>query len=515
MPTSSGSAQPLRQSATVPSVQIVDANNAQGVPCKFFQSGYCLKGDWCLFLHVPNSMKNKASGENLSKVENPILEKKVLPTNNGKPIKSSLDQQAAGEVKHDVRMDEHSRNKRISSNSCINELPDYNGHLVSNVNIVNQLVSVQQPHQEDDPETIDDKNVGDVSREPSPDGFDVLVDDEGMNSDFYHSEDRYGMSREYEAPNEYDIDHFTNYNMVAESGNDRYRYLHGYDSQRHPMGQCGLDRNRDSCERISAGIYLERRPYARAELDLRHHLARNKQPHVLRSVVCHDQAHEKYVDDCGHQRHWRHENSLSNRLRGRIRLPRRSPPPNGRERIRRDDNGRLYPARVRDRIKGRVEGASHNGRKNDKGLNLRRETSSEDNDDFAPPKSLAELKNRKNVEPRVDSQQQQLGKRKHSDQENGSLVSFEGPKPLEEILKRKRGEIGYRSSSAGEEDAAEDTNQKEGHHEANIKSASSLGKKEANGAEESYDGSRPVASNVKAENGAVVERLVDEERERS
>lgn len=499
MPAPSGSAQPLRQTATVPSVQIVDANSAQGVPCKFFQSGYCLKGDWCLFLHAPNSMKNKAPGENISKVEIPISEKKILLTNNGKSIKISLDQQAEDEVKHDVRMNEHSRNKRISSNSYINELPDHSDHLVSNVNIVNQVVSVQQPYQEDDPGTIDDKNVGDVSREPSPDGFDVLVDDEGINSGFYHSEDRYGMSREYEAPNEYDIDHLADYNMVAEAGNDRYGYIHGYDFQRHPKGQCGLDRNRDSCERTSAGVFLERRPYARAESDLRHHLARNKQPHALRSVVCHDQAHEKYADDGGHQRRWRHENSLSNRLQGRIRLPQRSPSPNGRERIRREDNGRLYPVRVRDRMKGRVDGASYNGRKNDKGLNLRREMNGDDNDDFAAPKSLAELKNRKNAEPRVDSQQQQLGKRKHSDQENGGHVSFEGPKPLEEILKRKRGEISHRSSSAGEED----DNQNEGHYEAN------------NAAEESYnDGSQPVACKVRrAENGTVVESRVDEGRE--
>lgn len=481
IPTPTGSAQPLLpQTVMMPPVQVLNANNTQAVPCKFFQSGFCLKGDWCPFLHAPNSKKNKASvvpvtafatePSNLNKVEMPMLGKKVPPTNKGevKPIK-----QVAGEVKPDVHIHELSRNRRMSDTSCINELPDYNCHPVSNGNIVDQFISVQQPHLVDEPGMIDNKDVGDVSREPSP-GFDVLVDDEGRDSDFYHNEDRYGMPREYEAGNEYDIDHLTDYNMITEADNDRYQDGRGYDSQGYPKGQYGLERNRASPERMSAGSCFRRKPYARAELDLRHRLARNKQPHVLRSVISQDQSREKRIDDHSHEDLWRHEqhaprndNFLSNRLQGRIRLPRRSSSPIDREMIRRADNGRLSSLRVRlpsnqgriqDRIKARVENTYSDEWKNHRGPHLTRDMINDNNADFAGPKSLAELKNRKNAEPSRHHvmDQQQLGKRKYSVrddlEENGGGFSFEGPKALEEILKQKRGErfgtISHRNSSA-------------------------------------------------------------------
>lgn len=522
IPTPTGSAQPLLpQTATAPPVQVLNANNTQGVPCKFFQSGFCLKGDWCPFLHAPNSMKNKAlvvpvtaSATEPSKVEMPMLGKKVPPTSKGevKPIK-----QVAGEVKPDVHIHELSRNRRMSDTSCINELPDYNCHPVSNGNIVDQFISVQQPHLVDEPGMIDNKDVGDVSREPSP-GFDVLVDDEGRDSDFYHNEDRYGMPRDYDASNEYDIDHLTDYNMIAEADNDRYQDCRGYDSQGYPKGQYGLERNRASPERMSAGSYLKRRPCARAELDLRHRLARSKQPHVLRSVISHDQSREKRTDDHSREDLWRHErhvprhdNFLSNRLQGRIRLPRRSSSPIDREMIRRADNGRLSSRRARlpsnqgriqDRIKARVENTSSDEWKNHRGPHLTRDMINDNNADFAGPKSLAELKNRKNAEPSRHNvmDQQQLGKRKYSVrddlEENGGDFSFEGPKPLEEILKQKRGErfgtISRRNSSAS----------------PTSESVFSVGKKEGmferTGAEENGE-SQCVASKLETENGAVVE----------
>ncbi|XP_057774021.1 zinc finger CCCH domain-containing protein 17-like [Salvia miltiorrhiza] len=542
LPTPTGSAQPLLQTVAMTPVQVGDANSIQGVPCKFFQSGLCLKGDWCSFTHVPNSMRNKASvvpvtasatePSNLSKVDISMLGKKIPPpTNKGKPIKGPVDQQVAEiVVKPGVHINELSRNKRIPDTSCINELLDYS-HPVSNGDMVNRFISVKQPHQVDDPGMIDNKNVGDVSREPSP-GFDVLVDDEGRNSDFYHSENPYGMSREYEGRNEYDIDNLTDYNMVAEADNDRYRYLHGYDSQGYPNGNYGLERDRASSERMSG----HRRPYARAELDLRDRLTRNKQPRVLRSTIRHEQVHDKHAGYHSHEDLWRHEryapqheNSLSNRLQGRIRLPRRSSSPIDRKMIRRADNGRLSSVRTRlpsiqgriqDRIKGRIEGASTNGLKNYRGPHFRRDTSSDDNDDFAGPKSLAELKNRKNAEPSGHHVmgQEQLGKRKYvvpdALQQNGSLVSFDGPKPLEEILKRKRGEaigtVKHGNSSAGE-DVIEDKNQKEGKCEP---VSSLLASMETTGAEESsYNDSQPVASKLEANTGIIAESRVDEASE--
>ncbi|KAL1550580.1 zinc finger CCCH domain-containing protein 17 isoform X7 [Salvia divinorum] len=454
LPTPSGSAQPLPQTVAMAPVQVMDANSIQGVPCKFFQSGLCLKGDWCSFTHILNSMRYKSSAlpvresatepSNLNKIDISMLGKKIPPpTNKSKPIKYPLDQQlAAGEVKPDARNNELPRNKRMLETSCINELPDYNCCPVSNEN----MVRVKQPYQVDDPGMTDNRNVGDDSREPSP-GFDVLVDDEGRDSDFFLSENQYGMSREYEAQNKYDINNLTEDDMVAEADNDRYRYIHGYEPQGYPRSQYGLEQNRASSERMSAGH--NRRPYGRGELDLRDCLTRKKQHHGLRSVICHEQVRDKLSNDYiheGQRRHERcaprHEDSLSNRLQGRIRFPRRSSSPDDWEIIRRADNGRLSSARTllpsiqgrsQDRIIGRVEVASTNGWKNHKGPHFRRGMS----------------RNRKNVEPsgHYATDQQQPGKRKH-----GSIVSFEGPKPLEEILKRKKdeGTVNLRNSSKDE-----------------------------------------------------------------
>ncbi|XP_047960393.1 zinc finger CCCH domain-containing protein 17 isoform X7 [Salvia hispanica] len=424
LPTPSGSAQPLPQTAAMTPVQVMDANSIQGVPCKFFQSGLCLKGDWCSFTHTPNSMRYKASvvpvkavatePSNLNKVDISVLGKKIPPpTNKSKPIMCSLDQQlAAGEVKPDVRSNELPKNKRMIETSCINELPNYNSRLVSNENVVR----VKQPYQMDDPGMIDDKNVGDDSREPSP-GFDVLVDDEGRDSDFFLSEDQYGMSREYEAQNNNENNNLTEEDIFAEADNDRYRYIHGYEPQGYPRGQYGLEQNRASSERMSAGH--NGRPYGRGELDLRDCLTRKKQHHGLRSVICREQVRDKLANDHSHERYApRHEDALSNRLQGRIRFPRRSSYPADREMIRRADNGRL---------------SSANGWKNHKGPHFRR------------------VKNHK--ESHYTTDQQQPVKRKYDTLErNGSSVSFEGPKPLEEILKRKKGEgtVSIRNSSEGE-----------------------------------------------------------------
>ncbi|KAG6426648.1 hypothetical protein SASPL_110875 [Salvia splendens] len=432
LPTPSGSAQPLPHTAAMTPVLVMDTNSIQGVPCKFFQSGLCLKGDWCSFTHTPNSMRYKASAvpvravatepSNLNKVDISVLGKKIPPpTNKSKPIKCPLDQQlAAGEVKPDVHSNELPKNKRMIETSCINELPDYNSHLASNENVVR----VKQPYQMDDPGMIDDKNVGDDSREPSP-GFDVLVDDEGRDSDFFLSEDQYGMSKEYEAQNNNDNNNLTEEDIFAEADNDRYRYIHGYEPQGYPRGQYGLEQNRASSERMSAGHNAM--PYARGELDLRDCLTRKKQHHGLRSVICHEQVRDNLANDHSHEdwrRHERyapapwHEGSLSNRLQGRIRLPQRSSYPADWEIIRRADNGRF---------------SSANGWKNHKGPHFRR------------------VKNHK--ESHYATDQQQPGKRKYDALEgNGSTVSFEGPKPLEEILKWTKGErtVNIRNSSEGE-----------------------------------------------------------------
>ena len=211
---------------------------------------------------------------------------------------------------------------------------------------------------------------------------------------------------------------------------------------------------------------LERRGYSKAvspdhveESDLRHRLSKPRRVNGLKSVVSQDHALENHEGDRNYRSSLRdshhflhHEGSLSSRLRGRIKLPGRSLV-NGTDlhserEIERGRNwGRLSPGkpqtsshqgRLRDRITGRVEGEYNNKEGRSFGVpRIRREIMDERNADFSGPKRLSELKVGKNTD---NKEHLSLGKRKsiedHQQTEGG--ISFEGPMPLSEILKRKR-----------------------------------------------------------------------------
>lgn len=492
--TPTGTSAPMPQNVTASNSHVPNASTKQGVPCIFFQKGYCLKGDWCPFLHVPNSLSNKASlvpgtasaaesaatiKKAFSGLDSSVQEKNNLLSNVAKSVKDLSQAKSTIEVELAPHGNEFTMKRRVQQTSGITEFPGYRTAPVSNGNPVSWSGPVQQPHLVDKPESMNGKDVEEVSREPSP-GFDVLVDDEGRDSEYYPGEDRYGMPREHVARSEYNIDHSADYNTIAAVDDERYHASLGYDSHdHHKGGHYAWEQDRASSGRILGGSYLERRPYDNPdnhgqfhELDLRHRLARNRKPNGLRSVVSHEHAGDVQVGDRSYQglrRDEKHislnENSLGSRLRGRIRLPGRSSSPTDGDMIRGSGRGRLSPTRgnisshqgrIQDKMKGRLEGAFNNGGKNHRGLHLRRDAVGDNSADFAGPKSLAEIKNRKNAEPTRQqvTDQQSLGKRKHlmldGHQQSGSDLSFEGPKPLEEILKRKRGEtIGSASTGDG------------------------------------------------------------------
>ncbi|GFP93997.1 zinc finger CCCH domain-containing protein 17 [Phtheirospermum japonicum] len=465
-PTPTGPSAPVSQTVSAPTPHVPNtAPTKPGVPCVFFQKGYCMKGDWCPFLHLPISLSNKPSSMPLTAppvepatnkkaligLEKSVQDKKVPPVNVSKSVKDTAGAKSSFEVEPSPTRNEFFINRRAPQITP-----------VSNGNPVNWPVRLQQSRHLDDPEpepeNMNSKDVDEFSREPSP-GFDVLVDDDVRDADYYPGEDRYGMSRDHESRSEYDIGLSSDYNTIPAGDNDeRYQGPIGYDSHEHRKGQYGWDPQRGSSVR-SGGPYIERRPFARPdnvdlvdELDLRHRLANHKKPNGLRSVISHENARDKqFGDRRGYRESSRENNSLSNRLRGRISLPGRRPPsPNNRG----PDRGRLSPVRanmtlhqgrIRDKIRGRVDEGFNNGGRNYRGPQARRDDSGDDRGKFAGPKSLAELKNKKNGEPSRrdvnDQQQSSLGKRKHIvNQESGNGLSFEGPKPLQEILKRKRGE---------------------------------------------------------------------------
>ncbi|XP_042010874.1 zinc finger CCCH domain-containing protein 17-like [Salvia splendens] len=485
-PSSAGPSAPVPQAVIGPASHGQNAFfNKPSAACVFFQKGHCLKGDWCPFLHAPTASNTKAipvpvTGSsvdyaNISKpssgVEKP-LQQKVTPINVAKSFNDTARVKPLPAVESTAPRYESAVSRKVPQTSGSNVFSRYrtatpvsNGHPGSWSN------HAQQSHLLDEPESMYNKDAEEVSREPSP-GFDVLVDDEGRNSEFYPGEDRYGMSREHEHGSEYEINRSADYNLIAANDDDIYLGCHGYDSLDHHKGRYAWEQHRASSERMSGGSYHERRPYGRQENhgqvdehDLRHRLSKHKKPNGLRSVINHEHARDMHVRERNYwgshreeQRNTSRENSHGSRLRGRIRLPEGSSSPNNRDMIRTTDRISSQPGRIRDRIKGRPEEASNGGAKNYRGPDLRRDFVGENNGDFAKPKSLAELKNQKNADSsRQDmTGQQSLGKRKYvSDwhQHSENDLAFEGPKPLLEILKRKKREtsgtiVGMNSSGA-------------------------------------------------------------------
>ncbi|KAK8691581.1 hypothetical protein V6N13_075085 [Hibiscus sabdariffa] len=502
--TPAGSSVPLSHISVTPTPASYDQDvsynpRKQAVPCVFFQQGFCLKGDRCAFLHGP-STSNKAPqpaalhGPSTStRVPQPAANitatkpnsykktfgaaessqlQKFPPTNVSKTVGVPPEGKLAPKVEvasartgtaigrsvpHLAGMDvEFLQHKATCTTSVVN------GSAKGRSNRLHQL------HISDEPSFHAGKETEEFLRESSP-GFDVLVDDENGDSEIYHGEERYGGARGNERRNvkEYDIGHAANYDAMVDVDRDMFLDGHGYDSFDHVQGNYGCVQQRASSERISLGpSTLERRSHTRAhssnlveESDLRHRLSKHRQVNGMRSVVSEDRSLENHEGERIYRGSLRdshhlppHENSLSSRLRGRIKLPGRSVI-NGTDscserQIEGGRNwGRLSPGkpqatshqgRLSDRIKGRVEGEYNNkdGRRFG-GSRIRREILDDRNADFAGPKRLAELKVCKNTD---NKEHLSLGKRKsiedHQPTERG--ISFEGPKPLSEILKRKR-----------------------------------------------------------------------------
>ncbi|XP_071928322.1 zinc finger CCCH domain-containing protein 17-like [Coffea arabica] len=495
---------PASQPATTPAASVSYASGKQGVPCVFFQKGICLKGDWCPFLHAPNSANNKQSQEAIPASEPPVFkktfgslekgtqDKKITQTSGLKSAELTTQAKPILKVESAPAKKETNNSKRLPPSGVDNELRGYrpvdtanNGNRVSWTTHVQQ----QQPLQVNDhTTTLNSKDLEEPSREPSP-GFDVLVDNELGDSDYYHTEDHFGRSRDHEEMNEYYDGRSGDYGSLLDADRDIYRDSRGYDSYEQLQGQYGWEQRRSSSERMSGVLaYPEQRRYSMAdspdqidESDLRHHLSKHRRVNGLRSVINHDYPHER-PDEQGHQGSRRdlrqdrdrRDSSLSSRLRGRIKIPGASSSPTDvsdlrsdketerrRERSGLSPGGSQVPSRLRDRIKGKVQEDFNNDGRNNRGLRMRTDMISDNNIDFAAPKSLAELKSSKSAD---GSDQQSMGKRKYSkidyQQQAGEDLSFEGPKPLEEILKRKRKSDSVVSGSGMTSQYAEDNSQR-------------------------------------------------------
>ncbi|CAH2045764.1 unnamed protein product [Thlaspi arvense] len=461
----------------------------QPVPCVFFQKGMCVKGDMCSFMHTPNPSGYKKQHPAEAKpahadsqcakkpIENYTGEKKLPDANLQKAVKAHVDLSAAPRVTsagiRDSRgvegyIPKHVGYEPVSQKKAVGVPSFTEGG--------NHSTQFLQKYGSDDNNSFHNgKDSDDVLRESSP-GFDVLVDNEARDSEYYHVEDRYGRRSQEgrNSVNEYDPD----FSGMADGDREAFRDQR-FDSYDQREDRHGWGHRRVSSER--GGDRAERRVYAEDERsenilasDLRYRLAKQRKVNGMGSVGSHDYAaaHDSSVER-GYRdsrRNTPRESSISSsRLHGRIKLRERS---NGDESHfdRRSERGRdrseLSQGRLRDRIKGRLE--ENNSGNQERGLRApwarRREMDDERKSSFSAPRGIGETRSSQKEESKTETS---LGKRKsleedhHHHPHKPSGDSFAAPLPFSEILKRKRAAASGGSSNNNKDRAPQETISKE------------------------------------------------------
>ncbi|GMH14992.1 hypothetical protein Nepgr_016833 [Nepenthes gracilis] len=464
--------------SSLPSTQAVSSSSyssaKQGVPCIFFQKGYCLKGDRCPFLHgsIPIRSNKLAQVPAAGATELPppgeasgVLEKCTREANVSKIVEALPEAKTIAKAMPALPRDGPSTVKYGQPIAgLIEELPNNKEITTSPINNGNARNKPSHSYQgnharsSDDRNFQNDKDTDELLRESSP-GFDVLVDDEVRDTDYYHN-DQYARMRAHDGRNlnELEIGYPDEHNSAADVDPELYHDRHGYDSYEHLQERYAWEQRRGSSNRsLREAAHFDRRGSV-DDSDLRRPLSKQRRVNGLRSVVNPDYVPTRHGEDRNYPN--AEESSLSSRLHGRIKLPKRSPVHGVNKHQERENDrgrnwGRLSPIRplisshhrrLQDRLKGRIEDDFSEG-KTLRDPRMKRDVIDGNSTEFAGPKSLAELKVAKqsySKEPQMRHEQSSsIGKHRYSSMlessqpEEGDL-SFEGPKPLSEILKRKR-----------------------------------------------------------------------------
>ncbi|XP_058098068.1 zinc finger CCCH domain-containing protein 32 [Magnolia sinica] len=492
-----GSSLPPSQTTTSAQIPAAPAynSNKQTVPCIYFQKGLCLKGDRCPFMHGSQPVGNSAPQQmpNLATTvaEPPQVLKKATTS-----LEKSTSQQKIPRVNiikpievlpaaRPVAQAEIMLNNGIAVARNMPPIPLYeelprpkpcsipiiSGNAVSRP-LSHQIQPLDEPFQ-------NGTEAGEFLGESSP-GFDVLVDDELVDSDYYRPEDEYGRTagttRRRLTSAEQD--------SLAKFDREPYNDFRDYDRHGRVQDRFGWEHSRASPERVFERPSMERRGLPREESpdridrsDLRHRLSKQRRVDG-RSAASPDRhggfyrRDDRRVEEQRYggrsrrdQQHFPLDASISSRLQGRIILPGRSSPdkPNDSRSDKEMERGRnrgrsspgrpiSYQGRHHDRTRRTLEDIAAEAR-NFRGHPIRRDEN--DTLDFSGPKSLAELKGAKASDSSKDrltnntdvtafktqvvGEQKKMKSGKMGHQESDGSLSFEGPKPLSMILKRKRG----------------------------------------------------------------------------
>ncbi|OIW18095.1 hypothetical protein TanjilG_01184 [Lupinus angustifolius] len=454
---------PLLQHTTLSATHAPYNSSKPAVPCIFFHKGLCLKGDRCAFLHgpLPNNGNKVVTQDRMNSqgteiqsfkksfggIEQNTQERKISQGIVVKPV-GDLEAKPAqkGETAPQRNFFELKKNVPPTSAGFEDEASRFK--ITSTPSVINESTVVRSSHLHqayvpDDRSFHNGKDNDEFLRETSP-GFDVLVADELRNSDYYHGDDEFGNARGQD-----DLGHSSDYSLAADIGRDRFHVPETNMWEQH----------------TKPPAHLEKRTHHRSDSpnnaevsDLRIHLSKRRKGNGLKSVVTHDYAVESHGEEHSYRNFSRKDSlqlplnasSLSNRFRGRIKLP-----INGgdghperesdRGRIRsRLSSGRLpapHQGWLQDRIIGRVQDGE---RRNLRDRPVGRELLGDRTNEFYAPKRLSELKN----ESSENREQRFLGKRKSlRDQQSDDDFQFEGPKPLSEILKEKKRGVGAGAAS--------------------------------------------------------------------
>ncbi|KAJ6839390.1 zinc finger CCCH domain-containing protein 32 [Iris pallida] len=472
--------------------------NKQSVPCYYFQMGQCLKGDKCQFMHGPHPPGNLVTPQ-VNNGSNPVgnhnkqqvakvstsftgasqtvswgpkecaTQQNIPKPGTHKPVQVLLSSAKSSNISKNALNNSQPLNKAPSPYSSEYE-PPRSQPIIAPVSS-DSTPSRPRHRQPAEEHHQNGREADEFLGESSP-GFDVLVDDDIGDSDYYNDEEFqrasvHGGKNPSHSVNDFDYNR-SDYEPAANFERDQFNGKGEYDRYSRGHNQNGQDHRRASSDRIMDRPPMPRRahressPHEMDGSDLRNRLIKQRRLSGSRSAVSPDRRDESrrhddhYAADRYHgrssgrdRRQYPHENSVSSRLQGRIKLPPRSsqdrPIESRSERER--DRGRM-----RTRISP-VRSVNHQGRPHD-GIRRRpnedntadgrsfggRPDTRENGDplNFAGPKSLAELKGVKNS---VSGQEQPAKSISEplapGYQASEASLPFEGPKSLS-ALKRKR-----------------------------------------------------------------------------
>ncbi|KAG6478543.1 hypothetical protein ZIOFF_061986 [Zingiber officinale] len=477
-------------STLAPAARTPNNGTKQSVPCYYFQWGQCLKGEKCAFMHGPQASVNflpqpatkvsslssaprKSNDQDTHKIITMQHNTEAANHDRHKMAISRHSEISYATVKHETKAynapkHEPSENKILPPHSIDGDhrgLPQ-NGVSVNSDSFEHQPWGHQVQPTEEEPDNGRDGD--EFFREHSP-GFDVLVEDDIEDPDYYHNEDNFRRmsghgGQKMEAEDEYDY-HPSDYMAMTKIERDLHNGIGKYENYELPHSRYGWE-SKNAGRTFDRASSLERREIIRKTKcdamngsDLRYQLNKRRRFNGTRSTSNHGHS-EHYQTDEQHaeERHYVHhshdddlkfppEKCISSRLQGRIAFPGRSVIDAASNMLSEKERGqgprsRWSPMKrinYQSRHSERVRYQPSEIFCNDERFRRIKTTLKDDTDsvDFVSPKSLAELK----------------GARKHENIEeikgagSNSLlgvqnpenpISFEGPLPLSAILKRKR-----------------------------------------------------------------------------